>query len=132
MVSTKLLMRPLTMMDLTRIDEIYRKHHANNFGIPSLDNSVSQVITLADGKILAGGILKALGELVMVLDLDAPTATRMHALDMLLARADREAKLHGFEQVHIFTQEKFAQILEKHYQFKRVDDVVLVKEVPLG
>lgn len=120
------------MLDVKDIDRIWRKHHAEAFGVPSLDNSVAHTITLKDGKILAGGMLKALGELVMILDLDAPVGARVRALTMLLDQAEKEARTHGFEQTHIFTNEKFARVLEDHYGYRRVKDVVLVKEVSLG
>lgn len=128
----RLTMRPLTQLDVPKIDQIWRKHHAENFGVPSLDNAVAHTITLNDGKVLAGGMLKALGELVMILDLDAPVATRTRALTMLLDQAEKEAQIHGFEQTHIFTDEKFARILENHYGYRRVSGIVLVKEVPIN
>ncbi len=117
--------------DLARIDEIWKKHHSESFGVPNLANTVTHaVVENEDGKVQAYGIVKLFAEAILFLDWDAPQRDKIEALKELMLEAIRGTSDAQLEQLHVFVADpKFSKLLKKHFGFKSTTGEMLVLEV---
>ncbi len=109
--------------DEIQIDEIWRKHHAQDFSVPSRKNLIVERIAEVDGKIVAYGNVKIFAEAFILLDKDASVRDKVKALQILLLEAFRGADEHGLEDLYCFCKDpEFATLLAKHFSFEIVDE----------
>jgi len=109
-------LRPLRRVDLPKIDEIYRKHHAEDFGLPSLQDSITHAVAHCGDEVIGFGMVARMVEAIMVLDLDLSKRDRAKMMRELMKVAIMDAKQAGFEYLHMFVSNPaFAQVLKKHY-----------------
>lgn len=112
-------LRKLLSTDIPIIDWIWRTFHRGKFGIPSLKNVIADRVVVEGNQILAYGMVKSYAEAVMILDLNLSVRDRVEALKLLMADAEKTAKLAGIEQLQVFVQnENFKNILMDHFGFK--------------
>jgi len=123
--------RPLKNSDLVRIDEIYRKHHQDNFGIPSLDYTlISGVAVDEKDEIIGFGMVKLWPEAIMVLDLDRSLREKSDAMHELMVVAINTVVDSPYDSLHAFVQDNgFSQLLKKHYGFKTCTGEAIYLEV---
>lgn len=115
--------------DAKVIGDIYDKHHAGNFGLTP-ENIVTKGVIEKDGRVIAFGMVRAMSEAIMVLDLDEPTKTRVEALRKLLENAIFDSASSGFDSIHVFVQDNsFAEILKRHHGFQVCAGEALVREI---
>ena len=126
-----MLLRRPESRDLQRIDEIWKKHHSTNFGVPNLNNTVTHaVVENEDGKVQAYGTVKLFAEAILYLDWDAPQREKIEALKELMLEAIRGTSDAQLEQLHVFVADpKFSALLKKHFGFKPATGEMLVLEV---
>lgn len=115
--------------DLDRVSEIYDKHHAGHFGLKP-ENIITKGVVEKDGRVVAFGMVQALSEAIMVLDLDESTRTKIESLSLLMENAIFDSASQGFDAVHVFVQDKsFAEILKRHHKFQVCAGEALVREI---
>jgi hypothetical protein len=120
-------LRGLTQRDFQPVDSLWKKHHAENFGLPSSKHNVTSAVVENDGKVVGFGLVKVLAEAIMVLDLDVSVPDRLTAMQMLMDEAIRACKDYGIEQLHVFVKdERLSRLLQNKYAFSKVSDEVLV------
>jgi hypothetical protein len=116
------LLRVYGHRDYQAVDDIYRKYHQDNFGIPNLNHTLRNVVYENDGgRIVGFGMLKLIPEAIMVLDLEATPREKKMALDNLIGHAILTASIHDYEHVHAFVQGEFSDRLKKHYGFSKCE-----------
>lgn len=121
------MLRPTKLSDLSFIDELWTKHHADSFGLPNENKAVGSQICEVDGKLAAYGQLKLLAEALIVLDMDLSTRKRVECIIEMLTYCINGAKKSGLEQIHVFIKdENYAKILQERFSFLRVRDIPLV------
>lgn len=110
--------------DEFEIDEIWKKHHSQDFSVPARKNLVVERVAEDEkGKIIAYGNVKLFAEAFILLDKDAPVRLKVRALQELLLEAFRGADMSGLEDVYCFCKDpEFATLLSKHFSFEIVDE----------
>ena len=128
-----LTIRPVNRTDIEAIDEIYRTGHDSHFTLPDLTNQITSAVVVKDGKVIAFGVVKVFTEAIAILDLRESKVDRLQSMEMLMLEAVRGCVEAGIKQLHVFTQdEPLVKLLEKHYEFKPVKGIALVKELSNG
>jgi hypothetical protein len=128
-----LTIRPIKREDVAGIDEVYRSGHDNVFSLPDLSNQITSAVVVKEGKIIAFGVVKVFSEAIAVLDLREAKVDRLQSMEMLMLEAVRGCVEAGITQLHVFAHDEgLAKILEKHYEFKPVKGIALVKELSNG
>lgn len=116
--------------DLEAIDDIYEKYYKNQFGLPNLNATVSHGIIEDDKGVIGFGMVKLFAEAIMILDKIRSTRDKSRAMKALMYKALADSKRVGLNQLHVTVDdEEFAKKLEKHYGFKRVRSIVLVRNL---
>ena len=117
--------------DAIEIDRIWREcGHAEHFGLPSLDRTVTSAIVVDDGHIIGFGVVKLYAEATCVLDTFESKADRLAALELLLTEAFRACEEAKIEHLHVYVQDKgMERVLIKRYDFKVASGTALVKEL---
>jgi hypothetical protein len=110
--------------DIQVIDEIWKRHHSNDFSVPNRSNSIiDAVIEGRTGEVVAYGQVKLFGEAVFILDKDAPKRDKIEALKLLMSEAIRGADSVGLEDLYCFIRDPaFATLISKHFGFEIVED----------
>lgn len=124
--------RPFEFKDALKVDEIWRTHHKDNFGLPSLEHSIIQrVVEKSDGTIIAFGYAKLFAEAMLVLDLNEPRTKKVLALQALMLDAIQGCKERNLTQLHavVNNNPSYANLLKKHYGFKDLEGQMLVMEL---
>jgi hypothetical protein len=125
-----MIIRPLAITDIDRVNEIFAKHHAGAFAIPPLERLLSHtVVTNDNDKVIAFGAIYPLIEAVMILDLDCSMRDKAEVLKQLIWEAIRgvSGKADG---IHAFIQDpEYAKLLKKHFGFKTCKGEALYLEV---
>jgi hypothetical protein len=111
--------------DFNRVDEIYRKFHDSNFGIPNLYNTLRAVIVEENEEISGFGMLKLIPEAIMVLDLNRSPKIKTLTLSSLIQTALSTAKSNGYDGFHSFVKGDFSDKLEKHFSFRETEGKAL-------
>jgi hypothetical protein len=115
--------RPFQDSDIPEIDEIWKKHHSNDFSVPNRNTRLVEWVAEEDGKVVAYGQVKLFAEAIIILDKSASQRAKVTALKGLLFEAFRGADLAGLEDLHCFVLDpSFATILIKHFGFESRDD----------
>jgi hypothetical protein len=128
-----LAIRPVRAEDLDKIDEVYKSGHDCQFTLPDLANEITSAVIVKDRKVIAFGVVKSFAEAIAILDLRESKVDRLQSMEMLMLEAVRGCVESGIEQLHVFVQdESLAKLLEKHYEFKPVKGIALVKELSNG
>lgn len=106
------------------IDEIWRKHHADDFSVPNRNNLViDAVVEDSSGTIVAYGQVRLFAEAMFFLDKDASQRNKVEALKLLILEAIRGADLAGLEDLYCFIKDpQFATLISKHFSFEIVDE----------
>lgn len=128
--SDRVTLRRVLQQDLEEIDRIWRESgHAEHFGLPSLQHTITSAIAEKDGDIIGFGVVKLYAEAVAVLDLKKTKAERCAALEWLLLEAFRACKEQGIEHLHVYVQDAgMERLLVRKFDFKPATGVALVKE----
>lgn len=109
--------------DIPQIDEIWRKHHSNDFSVPNRETRLVEWVAEENGKVVAYGQVKLFAEAMIILDKDAAQRPKIEALKGLLLEAFRGTQAAGLEDLYCFIQEpSFATLLIKHFGFEAVDN----------
>lgn len=98
--------------------------------------TLEDVLIEADDGLIAYGVLKLFVEAVMVLTKDASKRVRASALERLMGVAIGACVHRKIEELHTFVDHRimrehpeFASILQRHFGFRPVDGVALVKDL---
>lgn len=125
-----LAIRPVRIEDIDKIDEVYQTGHDCQFTLPDLANELTSAVIVKNGKVIGFGVVKVFAEAIAILDLRESKVDRLQSMEMLMLEAVRGCVENGVKQLHVFTEdEKLAKLLEKHYEFKPVKGIALVKEI---
>lgn len=115
-------LRSFRESDIEPIDEIWRKHHNNDFSVPDRKNILIDAVVERDGKVIAYGQVKLFAEAMLILDLDASLRDRIAAIKLLMAEAFRGANEAQMRQMYCFIQDPdFATLISRHFGFDIVD-----------
>lgn len=116
--------RPFRQDDVEVIDEIWRKHHANDFSVPNRNNLViDAVVEGSSGTVVAYGQVRLFAEAMFFLDKDASQRDKVQALRLLILEAIRGTNLAGLEDLYCFIKDpQFATLISKHFSFEIVDE----------
>jgi hypothetical protein len=118
-----MLIREFSIADLERVDEIWREHHSHVASLPHRKNALAEAIAEEAGKVVGYGQVKAFAEAMMFLDMDISRISRGRALKGMIEKAIRETKAVGITDLYVFAKDPdFAIVLERHFDFQRVDD----------
>jgi hypothetical protein len=121
-----MIIRPLTKDDYPLIAWLNERQ---DFKLHHLGNHIIDRIVFDDHG-PAYGIVKKIGEPIILVNPDASLATRSKALRELMKYAEFGAVQYGCEQLHCFvSDERVARILERHFGFIRTKDIVLSKNL---
>jgi hypothetical protein len=117
--------------DLDVIDQIWKAHYASDFSLPDLTNAATFAVVEDDsGNIVAFGIVKVFAEAIMIVDMNRGSTTRVKAMKLLMDKAENDCKNHNIKQLHLFCKnDKFADLLINHFDFKKITTVGLQKEL---
>lgn len=119
--------RSVTKEDL---DTIYKLNEEQDFKLEDISNCVIDKIVEDGREIIAYGIVKRLGEAIVLIDLKAPKISRAKALRELMGYALWGCKKEKIPQLHCFVKNrKVASLLIKQFGFKEVKDIVLVRNI---
>lgn len=111
-----MILRRFKIEDLDKVKEIHEKYHKDDFPLLSRDNLLSEAIIEDNGKIIAYGSTKLMGEPTLVLDTSESKIVKVKAFALLLERAIFDARSAGLEYLILATSHNdFADILLKHY-----------------
>lgn len=115
--------------DVKDIDRIWREHHSESFGIPSLKSCIMKGTVRSEEKLVAFGMVNLFAELILVMDPGMSLRKRIEAMNILLKRS-MEVEL---DQVHCFVDNPdLADILKKHFGFKEIKGTGLVLNLERG
>lgn len=117
--------------DSNTISKIWEEGYKDEFSLPDLTNAVTfAVVEDDDGIVIAFGIVKVFAEAIMILDQDESDRIKSDAMKLLLSKAENDCKSNGIKQLHTFCKdESFADLLIKHFDFKKIKTVGLSKEL---
>ena len=117
--------------DAKWVNEIWNKYYSNEFGLPSLDNTIIKRVVEVDDKPVAYGFAKIFAEATLVLDQSNPRTLKVQALQALMLDAIRGCKQHKISQLHATIKDRpeYVKLLKKHYGFKDVNGTMLVMEI---
>jgi len=122
--------RPATLDDFDEIERIWKKHHQGDFNIPSLRGILTHAVVTNGKGIVGFGMVKVLGEAIMILDHDAPLRQKVETVKLLMDKALRDSGGVKIGQLHVFVKDpQFAKILKDHFNFHPCVGEVLVTEV---
>lgn len=89
---------------------------------------ISEAVIDKDGKPVAYGSLKPFMNADMVID-GLSIREKVSALDLLHRQAITQTVLARFDQLYVFCDEDFADILKKHYGYRDCVGKVLVRDL---
>lgn len=119
-------LRNLKITDLEKIDNLYNKYYNNEFGLPSIHNSLTAVIAEEDNEFIAFGMMSLVPELIMVMDKKCSLRNKSMALKKLIEHGIIIAKNNQFNQLVASTNDiNYSNLLTKHFNFKVVKDISL-------
>ena len=119
----------LTDENRLEVDRIYRRHHANDFYIPSLRDSITYACATNDNKVIGFGVVKPYPEAILVLDYDASLRDKVQAWRGLLNKAISDTALRHDQLYVSVHDDAHANLLKKHYGFKEVPGKQLYLEL---
>lgn len=116
-------LRKFHQSDIESIDNIWRKHHSDDFSIPNRNNSIIDAVVEEDGKVIAYGQVKMFAEAMFIIDKDASTKAKVTALKLLMVEAFRGTNIVGIEDLYCFIKDpQFSTLISKHFGFEIVDE----------
>jgi hypothetical protein len=126
-LQSKLKIREVKKEDILDIEALNKQQ---DFSIDTIDDYIIDRIVVENDKPIAYGIVKKMAEAIILVDKQVPKITRSKALIELMKVAIFGAKAADYSQLHVFVKdEKLACALEKHFGFKRAEDIVLVLNI---
>lgn len=110
--------------DIDAIDQIWRKHHSNDFSVPDRRNAIIDAVVENDnGEVIAYGQVKMFAEAMFILDKDAPARDKVMALRLLMLEAFRGTDSANLRNLYAFISDpEFADLVAKHFGFERVQN----------
>lgn len=128
-----LYLRGVREQDVLVIDDIWKRHHSKDFGVPSMANVIDSKTLISDGRVVGLGVVKLFAEGVIVLDKDVPIPTRAKGIIVGIDHALDVVKRAGLEQFHVFTDDPhYIEVLQKHWGFRIAPGTVLYREIDRG
>jgi hypothetical protein len=117
--------------DSADVDRLWKEHYKDEFGLPSLDNTIIRRVIEVDDKLVAYGFAKLNPEATLILDQNLPKRIKVQALRALMFDAIRGCKEHKLSQLHatIKARPEYEKLLRKHYGFKDPNGTALVMEI---
>lgn len=108
-------LRRLRPTDPEKIDELWRRCHSN-FGIPPRRFLVTDAVTYdGEGRISGYGLVRYFGEALLYLDKDRSAFEQAKSFKLLMEQAISDCKIHGLDQLNVFTDDdSFEGILKKY------------------
>lgn len=123
-----MIIRDIRESDLLMIQHL--NDAQKDFKLSSFGKIIIDKIVLDNDKPIAYGIVKRLAEAIILINPSAPIASRAKAMRELMQWAEYGSHQDGCEQLHCFvSNEKLADSLEKHFNFIKTKDIVLVKNI---
>ena len=124
-------LRPFREDDLEVIDQIWRRYHSSNFGVPTRKNVLDdRVIVGENGRIIGYGMVKLFAEGLIILNKDLPLPSRAKGIIVGIEHALDIVKMTDLEQFHIFTDDPhYIEVLRKHWGFRTAPETVLYREI---
>lgn len=114
--------------DIDIIDKMEKDQ--DHFKLGDIEKSIIQRIVFDEDTPVAYGLVKQMGEAIMLTNPKVSIMKRAVAMQELMKYAEIGAKKAGCEQLHCFVKEsKLALSLEKHFGFVQTEDIVLVKNL---
>ncbi len=126
-------LRGVRELDLPVVDAIWKRHHSEDFGVPSMANVIDSRTLLSDGQVIGLGMVKLFAEGIIVLDKDVPLPSRAKGIIVGIDHALDVVKRAGLEQFHVFTDDPhYIEVLKKHWGFRTAPGTVLYREIDRG
>lgn len=123
-----MIIRDIEPHDLVKIKELSDKE--KSFKLNNIDNCIIDKIVYYGDELVAYGIVKRIGEAILLTNPDIPLTRRAIAMRELMKYAEMGARRDRCMQLQCFvSDEKLAETLESHFGFVRSKDIVLVKNL---
>jgi hypothetical protein len=114
------------------IPELVRLSSESNNPLPNPFALLASLVVEDEGKIIAFGAIEKLIEIVFVPDLYQSKRKVVEAMKLLLEEAVKASKMNNIKTVHAFTDEQFASLLLKHFDFRLRNQTPLTLEIGNG
>lgn len=116
-------LRRFQLSDVEAINDIWERHHKNDFSVPNRNNAVIDAVVEEDGKVVGYGQVKIFAEAMFIIDKDASKRSKIEALILLMTEAIRGSDIAGIEDIYCFIKDpSFASLISKHFSFEIVDE----------
>lgn len=116
-----MILRKTTVEDVPVIEAIAQRYE---FPLPEKFESSAVAV---NGSVKAFGVLRNNIEAILVCD--GTVREKSQALNLLMNEAIKQTQLAGNNELYVYAQdEQFAQVLEKHFNFRRCKYIPMILE----
>lgn len=124
-MKTPLKIRRPREADVKRIQEIAAQNNSN-----PLPNKFETAAVVLNDSLIAFGVNRVHFEALFYLDNTVSKREKVNALKKIMEIGILDAKGSGIEEIHVFAEtEQFAEILIKHFGFRRAKGVPLIRDL---
>lgn len=124
-----MILRNVKSEDQGELVKIYETFYAREFPL-NFDTAFASILAEQGDEILGFGWLDLSVEANVILNLNSRPRDKFAALKAIISYGNQIAEGAGFTQVHAFPKDvRFANVLEKHLEFKRITSECLVRNL---
>lgn len=118
--------RRLHDTDLPRINELWD----GSYDLEVKSSNIGDAVVIQNDDIAGFGIIKEFAEVVLVLNKDLSKRDQIQVLKKLYDRAVHHCKDLKLKELHAFVKdEQFAQLLIKHFGFRKIEGIPLILDL---
>jgi hypothetical protein len=116
-----MILSPPVLGDFDKIRKLHEKYYKGEFDFPDISQNLMNRVVRDSRGIVGIGMIRPLYEVIMILNKDRGSMSRVRALSMLLNDIP-------VEQIHAFVQdERFAELLKNRFRFNSIKGIGLVR-----
>lgn len=121
--------RSLKLNDLKPIDDFWKKHHKNLYGIPERKFVVTDDVVVDDENLpIAYGIVRMFSEALLYINKDISKFQQAKTFKLLMDKAIKDCKIAGLDQLNIGVADpSFAAVLKDKYQMKEREQMLFLE-----
>lgn len=128
-----MIIRPYKIEDLEAISTIYEQYYRGEYELPNLDRTLTNAVVEVNGQITGFGLVKLWSEAVMVLDKSRSVRVKVNTFDALMNHALKASQHYKMDKIYaVVADPRFQGIMEKHFDFKPIENTVLEREITDG
>ena len=123
-----MIIKPINYADIESINKLNLL--SNDFKLNTITDAIVDRIVYEGNQVVAYGIVKKMAEAIMLTNPEVPLTLRSKAMRELMIDAEIGSKAFGCSQMHCFVKDpRLADLLIKHFDFVKTQDIVLVKGI---